>query len=429
MTQKDAPYFNLGAVTRETGLHPDTLRAWERRYNLPQPTRSEGGQRLYTQRDLEIVQWLVQQQEAGMRISQAVELFNAQMEAGEDPLAEQRRPEPMLPQIPTGAKITAFRDAWVEAALAFDNMGSENILNEAFSLFPVEAVCDEVLFGGLHEIGEGWYRGEVTVQQEHFASGLVTRRLNALIAGTPPPILPERIVVGAPPEEDHTLSGLMLTLMLRRAGYDVINLGADVPLAHFRETIERLRPEMVLLTAHSLVSAASMLEMADTLEGLNLHLGYGGPVFGRVRELTAVMPGTYLGDALPDAMKAVAWMFETEMVPLTVSTTSPAPYYEDLKARMPEIVLRVAAMFREQPFLVKASLEYLAENLLAAGRLGRTAHLESDLAWVAGLMEAYEIPEGLLGEFLKGFAAAVEAEMEHGSELGVWLRSAASGYE
>ena len=77
MTTKKPPlYYNLGAITRETGLHPDTLRAWERRYDLPQPTRSDGGQRLYSQRDLEIIRWLIAKQETGLRISQAADLWH-----------------------------------------------------------------------------------------------------------------------------------------------------------------------------------------------------------------------------------------------------------------------------------------------------------------------------------------------------------------
>ena len=42
----DGPYFNLKAVVQQTGLKPDTLRAWERRYGLPTPQRSSGGHRL-----------------------------------------------------------------------------------------------------------------------------------------------------------------------------------------------------------------------------------------------------------------------------------------------------------------------------------------------------------------------------------------------
>ena len=69
------PHYNLGYVIRETNIHPDTLRAWERRYGLPKPQRSEGGHRLYTSRDIEIIRWLMQQQNNGLSISKAVALM------------------------------------------------------------------------------------------------------------------------------------------------------------------------------------------------------------------------------------------------------------------------------------------------------------------------------------------------------------------
>ncbi len=68
-----APTFNLKAVVRETGLKPDTLRAWERRYGLPEPDRTEGGHRLYSQEDIEILKWLIGRQDEGMSISRAVD--------------------------------------------------------------------------------------------------------------------------------------------------------------------------------------------------------------------------------------------------------------------------------------------------------------------------------------------------------------------
>ena len=45
--------FNLKAVVQQTGIKPDTLRAWERRYGLPTPERSSGGHRLYSQDDVD----------------------------------------------------------------------------------------------------------------------------------------------------------------------------------------------------------------------------------------------------------------------------------------------------------------------------------------------------------------------------------------
>ena len=70
------PAFNLKVVLKETGLGADTLRAWERRYGLPAPNRSAGGHRLYSQRDIETIKWLMKRQAEGLSISRAVDMWN-----------------------------------------------------------------------------------------------------------------------------------------------------------------------------------------------------------------------------------------------------------------------------------------------------------------------------------------------------------------
>ena len=80
------PAYNLKVVIRETGLKADTLRAWERRYGLPQPERTSGGHRLYSQRDIEIIKWLMARQQEGLSISRAVDLWRGLESEGQDPL-------------------------------------------------------------------------------------------------------------------------------------------------------------------------------------------------------------------------------------------------------------------------------------------------------------------------------------------------------
>ena len=57
-----APVYNLKAVVKETGLNPATLRAWERRYGMPQPQRTEGGHSQYCQHDIDTLQWMIARQ-------------------------------------------------------------------------------------------------------------------------------------------------------------------------------------------------------------------------------------------------------------------------------------------------------------------------------------------------------------------------------
>jgi len=88
MTDKEYrnPRFNLGVVVQETGIQPDTLRSWERRYQLPNPQRSSGGQRLYSRYDIDLLKWLLKRLDEGERISQAVTQWR-QLEAhGQDSL-------------------------------------------------------------------------------------------------------------------------------------------------------------------------------------------------------------------------------------------------------------------------------------------------------------------------------------------------------
>ena len=81
------PAYNLKVVLKETGLAADTLRAWERRYGLPVPQRTQGGHRLYSERDIHTIKWLMARQAEGLSISRAVDLWNENLASGLDPLA------------------------------------------------------------------------------------------------------------------------------------------------------------------------------------------------------------------------------------------------------------------------------------------------------------------------------------------------------
>lgn len=82
------PTYNLKVVLQETDIKPDTLRAWERRYGLPEPERTQGKHRLYSDYDIAIIKWLISRQQEGMSISRAVQLWRNLEESGQDPLAK-----------------------------------------------------------------------------------------------------------------------------------------------------------------------------------------------------------------------------------------------------------------------------------------------------------------------------------------------------
>ena len=106
MTYSDkTPIYNLKAVVQETGLKADTLRAWERRYGVPAPQRTESGHRLYSEYDIEVLKWLIVRQEEGMSISRAIELLSRLEEEGKNPL-----------EAGGGAVVGAEEGRWVESS-------------------------------------------------------------------------------------------------------------------------------------------------------------------------------------------------------------------------------------------------------------------------------------------------------------------------
>jgi MerR family transcriptional regulator, light-induced transcriptional regulator len=291
--------FNTQAVERLTGVPADTFRAWERRYGVPSPRRLPGGRRVYSSRDVEVVRWLRQQTEAGFTVSMAV----AQL--------QQQGGLPPAPISPSLAPAELTRSV-VEAALRFDTAGVETALSQAMASHPLEVVCLEVVKPALVELGELWHRGEVTPATEHFATGLVRRRLEQLAAvldGGPSRPL---VVVGAGPGELHDVGALLFSVLLRRHGVRVVFLGQNVPLEGAVDVSRRLEPDMVCLSAATPDAAAQVATTARALAALPApapRVVFGGQAFDASPPLRERVPGTYLGpDAAEAARRAAAML-------------------------------------------------------------------------------------------------------------------------
>jgi len=304
------PFYNLKAVLRQTGLKADTLRAWERRYGLPSPKRSEGGHRLYSRREIETIKWLIARQEEGLSISRAVDLWEQIRAQGRDPLSSSL-PEPAAAApVLSGETVAELRQEWTSACLDYDEQRAEQVLAQAFALYPPETVALELLQKAASQIGDAWFRGEITVQQEHFCSGLAVRRLQALIMGAPPPSRPGRIVIACPPHEEHVISLLVLTFLLRRRGFEVIYLGANVPLERLETLVQAARPQLVILAAQLQDTAATLQEMASSLRRAGVRVAYGGLAFNLAPDLRQRVAGHFLGETVDQALPAIDALLE-----------------------------------------------------------------------------------------------------------------------
>jgi DNA-binding transcriptional MerR regulator len=427
----DAPAFNLKAVVRETGLKPDTIRAWERRYGVPKPRRTSGGHRLYSQRDIDLLKWINARQHEGLSISRIVDLWKGLEAEGKDPLqVTSRTLLRQAVQLGDVGELANLRQDWMRACLNFDEARAEQTLTQAFALFPLNNVVLEVLLRGLTEIGEGWYRGAVAVQQEHFTSVLAVRRLQTLIAASPAPTRAERIVLACPPGEQHTISLLAINLFLRRQGWEVIDLGANVPLDRLESTVTNLRPQLLIASAQQLLTAQTLLPMAAIVARLKVPLAYGGLVFNRLPALRRHIAGRFLGESLNELTGTVQEILRTPWsLPNPIETSREyLSALEHYRERLPTIeaeVLNALEPRTREMIRNGGANTYLAEYLGAALALGDINFLDSDLSWIRGLLSAQKVPDAALLGYLRAYRAAAQKHLDRrGTTIREWFQQA-----
>jgi DNA-binding transcriptional MerR regulator len=240
-------YLRIGELARRTGASPELLRAWERRYGLLRPTRSQGGFRLYTAADEERVRRMREYLARGVAAAEAARLAVDAATSGPD--AETTTPVVLAPETTAAAAPTPLQAAARELAGALDRFDEEQahaVLDRLLAAYRIETILRELLVPYLHDLGERWARGEVSVAQEHFASNLLRGRLLGLARGWGQGHGPAAVLACLPGEQ-HDLGLIAFGITLYRRGWRIIYLGPDTPIATIRQATETIAPDLVVL--------------------------------------------------------------------------------------------------------------------------------------------------------------------------------------
>ncbi len=432
MTLSQTPTYNIKVVLNKTGIAADTLRAWERRYGLPIPQRTQGGHRLYSEYDIETIKWLMDRQNEGLSISRAVDMWNEKIASGSDPLAGAASASLVSPlAVPPTAPdstLATLRAEWVEACSNFDEVSAEQTLNQAFSLFPIEAVCTELIQQGMSEIGSLWYENKLSVQQEHFASSLAMRRLDALLSAAPAPTRKETILVGCPADEWHTFTPLLISLFLRRRGYRVIYLGANVPADHFVETVKDTKADLVLLVAQQLVSAATLQGTANALVNKNIPVAFGGRIFNLRPNLKDYIPGYFLGNDIGSAIGEIERVLKSNTLPRATKIASQMhtvahQAYIAKRTRIEATLKEMLQPLAISPNDVNTGIHFLGDHITAALQLGDMSHVSAEIDWLRMLLASHATHPEQLVNFMELYLQAVDRNINgQGKPISEWLK-------
>jgi DNA-binding transcriptional MerR regulator/methylmalonyl-CoA mutase cobalamin-binding subunit len=217
----------MRVVIRRTGLTADLLRAWERRYGVVAPERSEGGQRLYSDEEIERLSLLRRATVAGRNISQIANLGRPELEAlvaeDESVLAKERVP----PE--SSAQAAWYFEAARQAIQRLDGAELEALVRRAAMQLSSETTIDEVLIPLLHDLGESWHRGEITPAHEHLGTAAIRRVLSWISGSAIVSHYAPTVLVATPANQRHELGAKIAATTASTEGWRVTYLGCDLP--------------------------------------------------------------------------------------------------------------------------------------------------------------------------------------------------------
>src|SRR5262249_27834162 len=146
------------------------------------------------------------------------------------------------------ASLTGALDALQATLEDFNEAGANTVLDEALSHFTFETVAGRIILPVMRAIGMRWETGEVSVAQEHFATGVIRGRFLAMArnwgAGSGPHAL-----LACPAGESHDLGLMIFGLVLHDRGWRITYLGADTPIDTVTSAAAELHPDAIILAA------------------------------------------------------------------------------------------------------------------------------------------------------------------------------------
>jgi MerR family transcriptional regulator, light-induced transcriptional regulator len=232
----DKGKYRIHAVAEMTGIPAATLRAWERRYGVPEPRRTESSYRVYSDIDVELIRRVRELCEQGMAPSEAAKLVMADFERRKAPSANSADP------------FAHAAEAIVQAVAEFDPHQVESAVRHAMALGPAATVFDRVLRPAMVEIGQRWHDGVFSVGQEHMATSIVEAATSAMLRLVAREDAERTAVIACFADDTHALPILGFALHMATWGFDVVRLGARTPPHAIRQAVEELDPALVGLS-------------------------------------------------------------------------------------------------------------------------------------------------------------------------------------
>lgn len=232
-----AQLFPIREVARMTGVNPVTLRAWERRYGLIQPVRTDSGHRLYSRGNIDEVRLILGWIERGVSVSKVGGIL-ARTQA-------LRQAEAFGQQAAVG-ELRVWCDRLCRALSSFDEHKLDEIFGQVMAAYPPLEAFEDVFMPVWRQLRieqQGFGQHSEWLMLDQYLRGRLGQHLHSQRGQGQA----SRVVLATMPGESHELEVLLAGMAMGSAVVEVQVLAARQPLEELSLVCERLRPQALVL--------------------------------------------------------------------------------------------------------------------------------------------------------------------------------------
>ena len=242
--------YSINDIEKISGIKAHTIRIWERRYGMVIPQRTDTNIRYYSDKDLKDILNISILNQNGLKISKIAELDQDQLRKKVSELLD------------SPIEDSNIIDALLVAMLDVDESAFSKIFSDCLGKFNFIKTIEYIIFPFLERIGVLWQTGTINPAQEHFISNLMRQKIIVEIdkQSLQKKTSKSSIIFFLPEKELHELGLLFYSLVARENGYDVIYLGASVPVKDLHE-IQKVTNAKAFFSAY--VSARDKEELEE----------------------------------------------------------------------------------------------------------------------------------------------------------------------
>ncbi len=208
--------FTIRDIENLSGIKAHTIRVWEQRYGLIMPGRKKSRHREYTNEDLKQILRVSYLYHQGYKISKIARMSKEHIIT-------------LSLQYDNHSGIELFVNQLIEAALDFDEVGFETVINTLILKWGFEYAFINVVYPFLNKLGMLWMTGNVLPAQEHFSSNLIRNRIIIAIDSLTnvTDASSDILLLFTPKGEFHEIPLLLSHYFLKKTGYRIMYLGIN----------------------------------------------------------------------------------------------------------------------------------------------------------------------------------------------------------